>query len=141
LERLWLGSQDFRLARASGAAGCAREGVWSIQTGERCSVPRRHGDAEGVALAIAAAAAAKLPLEVEQSGVGRPAVLQQPGVNMGPLSTGGAGREDHMPGAQIVEPDGIARRDVLVLFHTARAMPERADEQERYAMGGDGRGR
>ena len=82
---------------------------------------------------IAAAAAAKLPLEVEQPGVRRPAVLQQPGVDVGPLSAGRTGREDHMPGAQIVEPDGIARRDVLVLFHSSRAMPERAGEQERHA--------
>jgi lambda family phage tail tape measure protein len=33
---------------------------------ERRSVPRRHGDDQGVALAIAAAAAAKLPIEIEQ---------------------------------------------------------------------------
>jgi hypothetical protein len=49
-----------------------------------------------------------------------------------------------MPGAQIIEPDGIARRDVLVSFHSSRAMPERAGEQERSApaaFGGDGRGR
>jgi hypothetical protein len=82
---------------------------------------------------IATAAAAKLPLEVEQPGVRRPAVLDQPGVDMGPLSAGGTGREDHMPGAQIVEPDGIARRDVLGPFHASRAMPERASEQEWYA--------
>jgi hypothetical protein len=35
---------------------------------------------------------------------------------------------------QIVEPDGIAWRNVLVLFHANRAMPERAGEQERYAL-------
>ena len=58
---------------------------------------------------IPAAAAAKLPLEVEQLGIRRPAVLQQPGVDVGPLSAGRAGRDDHMPGAQVVEPDGIAR--------------------------------
>ena len=46
---------------------------------------------------------------------------------------GSTGREDHMPGAQIVEPDGIARRNVLASFHTRRAMPERAGEQERSA--------
>jgi len=51
----------------------------------------------------------------------------------GPISAGGTGREDHMPGTQIVEPDGIARRSVLVLFHNSTAMPERAGEQERYA--------
>ena len=33
---------------------------------------------------------------------------------------------------QIVEPDGIARRYVLGLFHASRAMPERACEQARY---------
>jgi hypothetical protein len=85
-----------------------------------------------------------LPLEVEQPGVRWPAVLQQPGVDVGPLSAGRTGREDHMPGAQIIEPDGIARRDVLVSFHSSRAMPERAGEQERSApaaFGGDGRGR
>jgi hypothetical protein len=38
-----------------------------------------------------------------------------------------------MPGAQIVEPDGIARRNVLGSFHAERAMPERAGEQERSA--------
>jgi hypothetical protein len=68
---------------------------------------------------VAAADAAKLPLEVEQSGVGRPAMLQQPGVDVGPFSAGCTGYDDHMPGAQIVEPDGIARRYVLVLFHPA----------------------
>jgi hypothetical protein len=35
LERLRLGSQDFRLDPAGGAAECARDGVWSIQTGFR----------------------------------------------------------------------------------------------------------
>ena len=102
-------------------------------TADRDSVPRRHGDAQGVATVIAAAAAAKLPLEVEQLGVGRAAVLQQPGVNVGPLSAGATGREDHMPGAQIVEPDGIARRDVPASFHSKRAMPERTGEQGRHA--------
>ena len=106
-------------ARSIGRAG----------TAERRLVPRRHGDAQGVALAIAATAAAKLPLEVEQPGVRRPAVLQQLRVDVGPLSAGGTGRDDHMPGAQIIEPDGIARRDVLALFHSSRAMPEQAREQ------------
>jgi hypothetical protein len=82
---------------------------------------------------IATAAAAKIPLEVEQFGVRRAPVLQQPGVDLGPLSAGCTGRDDHMPGAQVVEPDGIARRDVLVLFHKERVMPERAGEQERGA--------
>jgi hypothetical protein len=121
-------------ARSIGRAG----------TAERRSVPRRHGDAQGVALVIAAAAAAKLSLEVYKSGVRRPAVLQEPGVDVGPLSAGGTGRDDHMPGAQIVEPDRVARRDVLVLFHSTRAMPERAGEQARSAglrFGGDRRGR
>jgi hypothetical protein len=36
------------------------------------------------------------------AGVGRPAVLHQPGVNVGPLSAGGTSRDDHMPGTQIV---------------------------------------
>jgi hypothetical protein len=72
-------------------------------------------------LLIAAAAAAKFPLEVEQPGVRRPAVLQQPGVDVGPLSAGRTGREDQMPGAEIVEPDGMARRYVLVLFHVRKS--------------------
>ena len=55
----------------------------------RRSVPRCHRDAQGVARVIAAAAAAGLPLEVEQPGVRRPAVLQQPGVDVGPSSAGG----------------------------------------------------
>jgi lambda family phage tail tape measure protein len=110
-------------ARSIGRAG----------TDERRSVSRRHGNAQGVALVVAAAAAAKLPLKVDQSGVWRPTMLQQPGVHVGPAPAGAAGRDDHMPGAQILEPDGIAPRDVLVLFHSSRAMPERADEQERYA--------
>ena len=75
----------------------------------------------------------KLALQVEQTGVRRPAMLQQPGVDVGLLSAGCAGREDHMPGAQVVEPDGIARRYVLVLFHANRAIPERAGEQEQSA--------
>jgi hypothetical protein len=58
---------------------------------------------------IAATAAAKLAFKVEQLGVRRSAVLQQPSVDAGPLSAGSAGRDNHMPGAQIVEPDGIAR--------------------------------
>jgi hypothetical protein len=82
---------------------------------------------------IAAAAAAKLPLDVEQPGVWRPAVLQHLGVDVGPPSAGRTGGEDHMPGAQIIEPDRIARRNVLVLFHSARAMPEGGAEQERDA--------
>jgi hypothetical protein len=68
----------------------------------------------------------------------RPAVLQQPGIDVGPLSAGRTGREDHMPGAQIVEPDGIAR-NVLILFHAERVRPERAGEQGRYAPASDGR--
>jgi hypothetical protein len=85
-------------------------------------------------LVIAAAAAAKLALEVEEPGVRRPAMLQQPGVDVGPPSAGATGRDDHMPCAQVVEADGIAWRDVLVLFHSSRAMPERAGEQERHAL-------
>ena len=61
-------------------------------------------------LAIAAATAAKLALEVEQPGVGRPAVLQQSGADMGPLPAGRTGRGDHMPSAQVTEPDRVARR-------------------------------
>jgi hypothetical protein len=80
---------------------------------------------------IAAAAAAELPLEVKQPGVRRPAMLEQPGVDVGPLSAGGTGRDDHMPGAQILEPDGIARGRVPLLFHSSTAMPEETDEQER----------
>ena len=48
------------------------------------------------------------------------AVLQQLGGDVGAAPAGGAGRDDHMPGAQIVEPDGIAGREVLVLFHSAQ---------------------
>jgi hypothetical protein len=55
---------------------------------------------------IAAAAAAELALEVEQPGEGRPAVLQQPGVDAGAPSAGATGRDDHLPGAQVVEADG-----------------------------------
>jgi hypothetical protein len=39
--------------------------------------------------------------KVEQSRVRRPAVLQRPSVDVGPLSAGRTGRDDHMPGAQI----------------------------------------
>ena len=128
-------ASSFRASQGQIAADMAR----AIDRASRNRADRggfssgRHGDDQGVALAIATAAAAKLALEVEQLGVRRPAVLQQPGVDVGPLSAGGTGRDDHMPGAQIVEPDRIARRDVLILFHSSRAMPERAGEQERHA--------
>ena len=52
----------------------------------RVQPPRCHGDGQGVALAVAATAAAKLPLEVAQPGVRRPAVLQQLGGDVGPAS-------------------------------------------------------
>ena len=130
---------SFRASQGQIAADMARDRSGEPEPVSGSSVPRRHGDAEGVALAIAAAAAAKLPLEVEQSGVRRPAVLQQPGVDVGPLSAGRAGCEDHMPGAQFVEADGIAQRDVLASFHSGRAMPERAGEQEGMRFGGDRR--
>ncbi len=113
-------------------------------TAERRSVPRRHGDGQGVALAITAAAAAKLALEVEQPGVGWPAVLQQPGVDVSPLSAGRTGREDHMPGAQIVEPDGIARRDILVSFPPAelcQSGPASKSGMRWLRFDADGRGR
>jgi hypothetical protein len=96
-------SQPIWRARSTGRAA----------TDERRSIPRRHRNGQGVAMGIAAAGAAKLPLEVEQLGVRRPAVLQQPGVDVGALSAGGTGRKDHVPAAQIVEPHGIARRNVL----------------------------
>src|SRR5919106_807852 len=99
-------------ARSIGRAGTGERP--RIRDRGRLSVPRRHGDAQAVALAIAAAAAAKLALEVEQPGVRRPAMLQQPGIDAGPLSASRTGREDHMPGPQIVEPDGIARQAAVL---------------------------
>jgi hypothetical protein len=85
---------------------------------------------------IAAGGAAKLPLEVKELGVRQPAVLEQPGVDVSPLPAGGTGRDDDMPGAQIVEPDGIARRDVLASFHASRAKSEQLGGQERHAPAG-----
>ena len=89
-------------ARSIGRAG----------TAERRSVPRRHGDAQGVAR--------RLPQLLQRSFRWRSSSLvyggrrcEQLRVDVGPLSAGGTGREDHMPGAQIIEPDRIARRDVL----------------------------
>ena len=78
----------FVRARARSRPTWRARSIRRAGTDERRSVPRRHGDAQGVALAVAATAAAKLPLEVEQPGVRRPAVLQQLGVDVGPLSAG-----------------------------------------------------
>ena len=87
-------ASSFRASQGQIAADMARAIIGRAGTGERGSVPRRHGNAQGVALVIAAAAAAKLALEVEQPGVRRPSVLQQPGVDVGPPAARRTGRED-----------------------------------------------
>jgi hypothetical protein len=117
----------FKLSLTAFDATSLQIEAWRARSGQPellmyAQFPRRHVDAQGVALVIPAAAAAELPLEVEQPGVRRPAVLQQSGVDVGPLSAGGTGGEDHMPGSQVAEPDGIARRDILVLFHIDREL-------------------
>jgi hypothetical protein len=71
------------------------------------------------------------PLEVEQPREWRPAVLEQLGVDVGPLPAGSTGRKDHMPRAQVLEPNGIARRYVPFLFHSTTAMSKGTDEQQR----------
>jgi hypothetical protein len=45
---------------------------------------------------------------------GGSAALQQRGGDVTPPSADGAGRDDHVPGAQVVQPQGISRRNVLV---------------------------
>jgi hypothetical protein len=97
--------------------------------GDSDSVPRRHGDAQGVAVTIATAGAAELALKVEHLGVRRSVVLQQRGGDVSPPSAGRTARDDHMPWAQIVQPQGVAGRNVPCLFHLARATPERARKQ------------
>jgi hypothetical protein len=88
---------------------------------------------------IATAAAAELPLEVKQPGVRRSAVLQERGVDVGPSSAGRTGRDDDVPRTQIVEREGIARRNVPILFHPTRAMPEQVREQDpMYVYGTEG---
>jgi hypothetical protein len=85
-----------------------RPGIWlqggdGRRMGDSDSVSRRHGDGQR-ASTIATAGAAKLPLKVEQLGVWRSAVLQQRGGDVGASSADRAGRDDHMPWAQIVQP-------------------------------------
>jgi hypothetical protein len=75
--------------------------------GDSDSVPRRHGDGQRVASTIAAAGAAELPLKIEHPGVWRSAVLQQRAGDMSPPSAGRTGRDDHVPWAQIVQPQGV----------------------------------
>jgi hypothetical protein len=61
-------------------------------------------------------------------------VLQQPGVDVGPLSAGRTGGADHMPGAQILEPDGIARRDVPVLLCALKRPSTQWEEETTRAI-------
>ena len=93
------------------------------------ALPRSHRHVQGVASTIVAAATGKPPLNIEQLGVRRPAVPQQRGSDVSPISAGRTGRDDHVPWAQNVHPQRITRRHVPRLFHSARATPEQARKQ------------
>ena len=63
-------------------------------------------------------------------------MLQQRSSDMSPLSAGPTGRDDHVPWAQIVQPQRIAGRNVPCLFHTDSATLEQARKQGVILRGG-----
>ena len=87
--------------------------------GARRLVPLGHRHQDLVARAVAAAPAAELALEIEQVGVVAPAGGELPEPHLAPVAARAAHGREHVPAAQVAQPDRVARPDVRVSFHHA----------------------
>src|SRR5215213_4571416 len=93
---------------------------------------RRRLYRKRVVHASAAMSAPELALQVAQVGVRRATRGEKAGREVGLVAAREAGRGDDVPVAEVAEPDRVARRYVLGLFHGGPRLPPLDD-------GGQGR--